>query len=210
MTKSKNRLTEIGGEVPTNGAEETIELQRPYRVLVDIEGVCPILFHRWNNESVAAKSAAKKGSIEKKTDDIESFMYRNDSGELCIPGEYLRQSIIHASKYEQDPRSPRKSLMDLCKAAVVSLTDLSPLGVKEPDFLDQRRVVIQRNGVTRTRPAMKSGWKASFILMVNLPEYLPIKRLNYLIQQAGRIIGMADFRPSYGRFQVNRFEVLDD
>lgn len=209
-TKIINRLTEIGGECPTNGADETIELQHPYRVMVDLCGVCPLLFHRWNNESVAAKAAAKKGSIEKKTDDVESFMYRNEKGEICIPGEYLRQAVIHASKYEQDPRSSRKSMMDLCKAAVVSLTDLASLGVNEPDFLDQRRVVIQRAGVTRTRPAMKSGWKASFILMVNLPEYLPSNRLNYLIQQAGRIIGMADFRPSYGRFQVIRFEVLDD
>lgn len=203
-------LTAIGGESPTNGAQDTIELQKPYRVEIELEGVCPMLFHRWNNESVEAKSKAKKGSVEKKTDDIESFIWRNDAGVICVPGEYVRQSVIHASKYEQDPRSPRKSLMDLMKAALVSLTDLAPLGVKEPDFLDKRRVVIQRNAVTRTRPAMREGWKATFILMVNLPEYVPPHRLNQILQQAGRIIGLADFRPSFGRFNVNRFEVLDN
>lgn len=169
-----------------------------------------MMFHRWSNESVAAKAAAKKGSTEKKTDDIESFVWRNDNGEICLPGEYVRQSVIHASKYEQDPRSPRKSLMDLMKAALVSLTELASLGVKEPDYLDKRRVVIQRNAVTRTRPAMREGWKASFILMVNLPEYLPPQRLNSILQQAGRIIGLADFRPSFGRFNVTKFEVLED
>lgn len=206
----RGNLTAIGGESPTNGGDAMIEMQRPYRVEVDLEGVCPMLFHRWNNESVEAKAKAKKGSVEKKTDDIESFIWRNDKGELCVPGEYVRQSIIHAAKYEQDPRSPRKSLMDLAKAAIVSLTDLASLGVKEPDFLDKRRVVIQRNAVTRTRPAMKEGWKATFILMVNLPEYIGHQRLNHLLQQAGRIVGLADFRPSFGRFQVNRFEVLED
>lgn len=208
--KQSTRITELGGESPTNGGEFCIELQKPYRVAVQLEGTCPLLFHRWNNESVEAKSKAKKGSVEKKTDDIESFLWRNAKGEVCIPGEYVRQTVIHASKYEQDPRSPRKSLMDLMKAALVSLTELASTGLKEPDYLDKRRVVIQRSAVTRTRPALKEGWRAGFILMVNLPEYLPPQRLNQILQQAGRIVGLADFRPSFGRFNVTSFELLDD
>ncbi len=210
MVKTKNRLTELSGESPTNGAQEFIEQQKPYRVEIELEGVCPMLFHRWNNESVAAKARAKKGSQEKKTDDIESFMWKDEKGFVCLPGEYVRQSVIHASKYEQDPRSPRKSLMDLMKAALVSLTELASLGVKEPDFTDMRRVVIQKSAITRSRPAMRAGWKAKFVLQINLPEYVPAQRLNQLIQQAGRIIGLADFRPSFGRFQVNKFDVLED
>lgn len=209
-TLEASKLTAIGGESPTNGGESSIEMQKPFRVLVELVGTSPILFHRWNNESVEAKSKAKKGSVEKKTDDTESFMWRDDKGYLCIPGEYVRQSVIHAAKYEQDPRSPRKSMMDLMKAALVSLTELSSLGVKDPDYYDKRRVVIQRNAVTRSRPAMKEGWTAKFILMVNLPEYVGAQKLNYLLQQAGRIIGLADFRPSFGRFNVTKFDVLDD
>lgn len=168
------------------------------------------MFHRWNCESVASKAAAKKGSAEKKSDDVESYVYRNEKGEICIPGEYLRGAIIAAAKFQQDPRSPRKSAMDLFKASIVSLTELSSLGCKNWDYLDKRRVVIQRNGITRSRPAMKEGWKASFILMCNLPEYIDEQLLNSTIQAAGKLIGLADFRPSYGRFNVIRFEVLDD
>lgn len=206
----RNNLTEISGESPTNGEESSIEMQKPYRVEIELEGVCPILFHRWNNESVAAKARAKKGSVEKKTDDIESFVYKDENGFLCIPGEYVRQAVIHAAKYEQDPRSPRKSMMDLMKAALVSLTELASLGSKDPDYIDMRRVVIQRSAVTRSRPAMKAGWKATFVLMVNLPEYVPAQRLNHILQQSGRIGGLGDFRPSFGRFNVNRFELLED
>lgn len=212
MTKTteRNRVTEIGGQSPSNGAEESIEMQRPYRVATTIEGVSPLLFHRWNNESVAAKARAKKGSLEKKSDDTESYLYKDEKGFVSLPGEYVRQSVIHASKYEQDPRSPRKSLMDLMKAALVSLTELASLGVKEPDYYDQRRVVIQRSAITRSRPAMKTGWKANVILMINLPEYIPPQRLNHILQQAGRIIGVGDFRPSFGRFNVVKFSVLED
>lgn len=208
--KEKNRINGIGGESPTNGAELGIEMQMPYRIEVTIEGVCPILFHRWNCESVASKAAAKKGSKEKKTDDVESYVYRNEKNELCIPGEYLRGAMIGAAKFQQDPRSPRKSASDLFKAAIVSLTPLASLGVKDWDYLDQRRCVIQRNAVTRSRPAMKEGWTVTFILMVNLPEYINPALLNTTIQAAGNLIGLADFRPSFGRFNVTKFKVLED
>lgn len=196
----------IGGEVATNGAKQTLDLSLPYIAHVTIEGVADLLFHRWNVEEVDAKSKAAKGSKAKKTDNVESYVYRNEDGELCLPGEYLRQSIIHAAKFRQDPRSPRKSAYDLFKAAVISLTDLATLGVANWDYLDQRRVTVQRNSITRSRPAMHKGWKAHFQLMVNLPEYVPQDVLQEVLANAGRLIGVGDFRPTYGRFSVVKFE----
>jgi hypothetical protein len=209
MNGKPKRTSALGPDV-TNGATGSIELSIPYRVEVTIRGDADLLFHRWNCEAVEAKSKAAKGSAAKKTDDIESYVYRNSAGELCVPGEYLRQAIIAAAKYRQDPRSPRKSAMDLVKAAVVSLTPLASLGVTAWDYEHRCRVQVQRNGVTRVRPAVSAGWTATFLLMVNLPEYVSSGMLHGLVSDAGRLIGIADFRPTYGRFQVTRFEVLED
>lgn len=206
---NKNRVTAIGGEVPSNGAKDTIDTDIPYIVEVTILGTADFLFHKWNVEAVAEKAAAKKGSSAKKTDDLESYVYRNEKGELAIPGEYLRGSIVGAAKFRQDPRSPRKSAMDLVKAAIVSLTPLASTGCKHWDYEDKRRVVIQRNAITRTRPAMKAGWTVTIQLMCNLPEYISPSFLNDLIAAAGKLIGVGDFRPSYGRFQVVKFELID-
>jgi len=199
--------TAIGPE-PTNGGQEAIETGLPYRVEVTIEGTADLLFHRWNVEGIDVKSKAAKGSKAKKSDDIESYVYRDDDRFLCLPGEYLRQSIINAAKFKQDPRSPRKSAMDLFKAGVISLTPLASLGVKEWAYEHKARVMIQRNGVTRVRPALKQGWKATFVFLVNLPEYIGHALLNAVISDAGRLVGVGDFRPTYGRFNVVKFEVL--
>jgi len=207
--KAVSRQTEIGGESPTNGAKELVEMEIPYIAEVTIEGSADLLFHRWNCEAVEEKSKAKKGSAAKKSDDIESYVYRNEKGELAIPGEYLRMSLIAAAKFRQDPRSPRKSAADLFKAAVVSITNLASLGVKKWDYEDKRRVCIQRNAITRTRPAVKAGWTATIQLQVNLPEYVSPTLLNEVIGQAGKLIGVGDFRPTFGRFQVVKFEILD-
>lgn len=203
-----NRLTKALND-PTNGAIAAIEASIPYRVEVTLRGDADLLMHRWNCEAVAEKAKAAKGSAAKKTDDIESYVYRDDEGFLCLPGEYLRQAIIGASKFRQDPRSPRKSAMDLTKAAIVSLTPLASLGKREWDYEHRCRVQIQRNGVTRVRPAFKAGWEAVFVLLVTLPEYVSREMLHGLIVDAGRLIGLADFRPTYGRFQVVSFEVCE-
>jgi len=204
-----NKQKGVGPEV-TNGGTTTVDTGKPYRAQVKIKGDADLLFHRWNCESVEAKSKAAKGSKAKKEDDIESYLYRNDANEICIPGEYLRQSIIAAAKFRQDPRSPRKSAQDLVKAAVLTLTPLASLGRDNFDYEHKCRVQIQRNGVTRVRPAISVGWEAEFIFMVNLPEYIVPSMLQSMISDAGKLIGLADFRPTYGRFQVTAFEILSD
>lgn len=189
----------------TDDGNDSIATTEPYSVAVTLRGSAAILFHRWSNESVAAKAAAAKNSKAKKTDDLASYVYRCDNGHLGLPGEYLRQSIIGAARFRQDPRSPRKSAMDLFKAGVVSLTELADLGVEDADYIDRRRVLIQRNAITRERPALREGWEATVELMVLVPEYIDRTLLLDVIGAAGRLIGVGDFRPTYGRFAVTAF-----
>ena len=192
----------------SNDGKKTIEMDVPYTLEVELEGTSPFLFHRWSVEGVASKSAAAKGSKAKKEDDLETYVYRNDKGELAVPSEYLRMSMVGAAKFKQDPRSPRKSAADLVKAGVVCIDELCSVGKKEWDFIDQRRVMIQRNGITRCRPALYTGWKIRCRLNVVLPQYLSPQFMNELIQAAGMFCGVGDFRPTYGRFQVTKFRTI--
>lgn len=191
----------------SNDAERAIEFEQPYVATVAVTGTAPILFHRWSVDGVQAKADAAKGSKAKKTDDVETYVYRDPLGYLAIPGEYFRMAILGAAKFKQDPRSPRKSAMDLFKAGIAVMDELCTLGTKEWDYLDKRRVMIQRNGITRMRPAMNIGWKTVTTLQVLLPEYISPELLNEVIQASGRLIGVGDFRPTYGRFQVTNFKV---
>lgn len=192
----------------SNGGEETILMGAPYTVRVVLEGTSKMLFHRYNVESVEAKAKAPKGSAAKKTDDIESYVYRLPNGRLAVPSEWLRGAVINAAKYRQDPRSPRKSAMDLFRAAIVVTNDLADLGVKTWEFVDRRRVNVQRSGVPRERPGVNEGWRVTFDVMVLLPEYVSSTLLREVIVDAGRLCGLGDFRPTFGRFSIAEFKVL--
>ncbi len=192
----------------TNGAKETIEAGIPYRLEVVIVGTAPLLFHAWNIESVAEKAAAPKGSKTKKQDNIESYVYRTPDGHLGVPGQNFAAAIQMAGKFMQDPRSPRKSAFDLCKAGVIPLSTIAPFlpETTKWDFEHACRVTVQRAGVTRVRPAMREGWRIGFDLLITTPEYLPPATMAHLIGQAGRLVGLCDFRPTYGRFAVEKMQ----
>lgn len=202
------KATPIVIDPVSNDSARTIQFEEPYAVRVEVTGTSALLFHRWSIEGIEDKANSAKGSKAKKTDDIESYVFRTASGVISIPTEYFRQAIIHAAKYKQDPRSPRKSAMDLFKASIVGLEELCPLGkAKTWDFVHRCRVTIQRNGITRSRPAMNAGWKTEMRLQVLLPEYVSPALLNEVLQSAGKLVGVGDFRPTYGRFQVTSFSV---
>lgn len=192
-----------------NGIENPVKVETPYIVNVEIIGSSAVIFHRWSCEDVASKAAAKKGSKEKKSDNVESFVYRDSDGHLCLPGEYLRMAMVYAAKFKQDPRSPRKSAFDLFKAGIIPLTELAKIngGTNNWDYIDQRRVVIQRNSITRMRPAFLKGWSAEIDILVNTPEYIDYALFSEVLSMAGRLIGVGDFRPTYGRFDIAKCKI---
>lgn len=211
-------MTDTIGPV-TNDAAEQIQNGAPFTAHVRIQGTSTILFHRWSNEAVAEKAAAAKGSKAKKEDDTESYVYRDRAGHICLPGRYLLGSMIDprngAAKYRQDPRSPRKSALDLFRAGVVATTELAPMHsasnpdapAKVWDYLDAQRVTVQRSGVTRIRPAFLAGWSAEVSLAVLTPEYISPALLLDVLTMGGRLVGVGDYRPTYGRFAVTSFDV---
>lgn len=54
---------------------------------------------------------------------------------------------------------------------------------------------------------MHSGWKVTFDLLIMLPEYIDQNALRETIESAGRLIGIGDFRPTFGRFGITSFKV---
>lgn len=212
VTKANGTATALDeAQVSSLAANDVLAYERPYELIVGITGDAPILFHAWNIEAVEEKANAKKGSTAKKTDDVQSYLYRTPEGYIGIPGVAFAASIREAGRYERDPRSPRKSAMDLLKAGVVPLDVVAPLlpHTKAYDFDHRARVTVQRNAITRTRPAMNAGWKCEFRVMVGTPEYLSPSFMAKLINSAGRLCGLCDHRPTYGRYSIHRLEVIE-
>lgn len=203
----------VVADVDSNPAANDLGFQ-PAQLIVDvtIEGTSRILFHRYDCEAVGAKAGAGKGSKEKKTDNVESYTYRDDDGYLCVPAEALHGSLIQSARSFQDPRSPRKSAMDLIKAGLLVMPDMiritrdgSPM--RDWEFTDTRRVVVQRSAVSRTRPGVNAGWRLAAQIHILTPGLISVELLRSLVVNAGATVGLCDFRPRFGRFQAVRIDI---
>lgn len=208
---------ELGGDVD-NGAEDLINSGKAYEVQITLKGDVDLLFHNYNCAAVEEKSKAKKGSEAKKSDDLESYVYRDKAGNLGFPVLNFIAALSHAGRSYPDPRSPRKSARDLLKAILVPGSELitpflnpasgRPIG-KAWDYVDKRRVVVQRSAVTRQRPALREGWEICFHIRVMAGDHVQPRLLRELVRDAGMFSGLGDFRPTFGRFSCIGFKLID-
>jgi len=205
-------------EQSLEGREQTAGLLKVpmYSAQVKIEGISRILFHRYDPEVVEQKSKAPKGSREKKTDNIESFLYRDIDGYISIPATNIKACLLNAAKHFSDPRSTgqKKQAKELFAASIFVEPEMCPVliegqKVKDPQFIDRRGAVVQRNRVNRERPGLLPGWQCEFMVNVFAPEYISPELLREVLSVAGRFIGLGDYRPDFGRFQVIKAELLN-
>jgi hypothetical protein len=194
-------LTDVEQSTSANGHSED-RFVESYSVAVKIIGTSPLLSHRYDVQSVKEKGAAAKNSATKKTDDIESYLYR-EGKQIGVPAKNIVACLREAARSVPDPRSPRKSARDLVATGIGVEPWIALLGKTTWDYLDEQRVVVQRAAVARVRPAFNTGWTLNFRILVKAPEYVNEQWLHELVERAGRFQGLLDGRNiGYGLFRV--------
>jgi hypothetical protein len=180
---------------------------------VTVEGISPLLMHRYAMEpSASGHSGGTSASIVNKDpkEEAERGAYRLQSGELYQPAEHIERSMFWGAKFH---KIGRKSAASLVPAGIFVKERQLPHGTREYE-IDSRRVVIRATGnaIVRHRPRLDS-WKLSFHLEVDAAIFKKDLVLA-ILQDAGRKVGVGDFRPqrggSFGRFIVTSFEEVKD
>jgi hypothetical protein len=129
-------------------------------------------------------------------------LYTNSDGVVCLPGLNIRKSLIEGARLHKGGKNIERG--------VIILDDMIPLvfdGPKTPEklwddprFVDARSVVVMRSRLIRYRPVFKS-WSATVNCIVN-EESIDIESLMHYWREAGAMVGMGDFRPLFGRYNV--------
>ena len=128
-------------------------------------------------------------------------LYVNQDGKVQIPAECFEACLVDGAK------KTRKG-----KDAAVGITcdEVSPLRYNGPADIDKlfadtrfvsvMRVRVDRKAVMRCRPIFHE-WACDVRLLVN-DEVLNMAHVEAIAATAGRLVGICDFRPRYGRFNV--------
>lgn len=168
---------------------------------VTITGLTGFLMHRYNDPGDPGRRRKRKYDPE---EEAEKGAYRNEKGELYIPAEGVRKSMITAAKQFKIGR------MSAARSVAASI-DIKPeqfvLDAKDYE-IDKRPVVIQKARIMRYRPLIRE-WEVSFLLTYDDEDIPNQDMLKQILEYAGRKVGIGDYRPQnmgkFGRFSVTRW-----
>jgi len=162
-----------------------------------------ILLH--NPAGMTGGNSGKKAIPSPEVEAAAACYWNEDHTSIAIPGWNLFRSIVKAA--------------GAFKAGKISGAKIVAGGVMvEPTMLSfntakyTRRAVVQRQGILRSRPLLKT-WQLDFELVVNEedvdPKFIPV--LRPICEEAGRRVGLGDFRVEkngpFGKFEVVKWEV---
>lgn len=176
------------------------------KVKVKIKGISALLMHQFSMKDQDVKSKAKN---QKRTeDDVESYLYKDEDGNLVQPSTHIIGTLKRAGAKFQIPGQGKLTYKNLMgSGAVIVDPDMIPHEHQSYE-IDRRSVVVMRARITRSRPMLKK-WALSFELEYD-EEEIPKSVLKELLDYAGRRVGIGDFRPEkggpFGRFMVTKFE----
>lgn len=191
-----------------------------YQVDVKVRGVSPLLQNRFpmpDYEDMGKGGRQHTGSKDY-SEQWRDSLYVTKDNEIYQPAVHFERSMVKAAANFKIKGKGNKTYKDLVSASVfVSPEDILH-GIKNPEeldtdadkplYLDLRPVVIQRARVPKVRPAFKPGWELEFVIDV-IDDQMPQEMLKDILDYSGRAVGIGDYRPRFGRFQVVRFEVLN-
>lgn len=189
------------------------------QIAIRIEGTTALLLNKFTDAAAIAATSGSRGSSaasERGTPQevAQSKLYTGLAGNLIIPQPNLLRCIVDGGRFHKVGKSQvttrESSMMYSCiniEAAEILIEH------KQPWRVDTRAVVIpSTKGRILTHRPMFDDWALDFQLELDTTILGP-KLLRMIIDDAGKRIGLGDFRPArkgpYGRFVVTEWQVME-
>jgi hypothetical protein len=134
--------------------------------------------------------------------DLKGAMYYDEKLGPYIPAICVEATLREAAKKIKKGTSVKSSLFvepDFIKLEYEGPREFEKL-IKDERFRDVRPVTVQRSQVIKARPRFNS-WAINFTITYD-ELILDQEAMGQIFDIAGRQIGICDYRPRYGRFEV--------
>jgi len=180
-------------------------------IQVSIKGADPgLLMHRFSEITEKELQDPVKPVHKTKPTPAEEFemsAYRRAGDRKFVqPAEHIYQALVKAAAQFQIQGQGKKTYKDDFKGSLL-VEPRFILHENQEAVQHQAPVRIQRARIVRTR-AWLPEWGLSFELKL-LDDHIPLEVIEAVIRVAGERIGVGDYRPRFGRFEVTHFELQE-
>lgn len=185
-------------------------------IRIAITGVGQLLMNNPSSMRAVGKVEKAGKHIPQPYDEAKSKLYVLPSGQLHVKADWFREAGLAAASEVKDPTRKGRATMTRRFSASVGLAveNLSlyraskpqkPITNADDDWeIDTRRVVVQRNGILRSRPKI-SDWGCELQFEYD-EELIEPNLIAIVMQNAGKYPGVGDYRVgkkgTFGRFKA--------
>lgn len=179
-----------------------------------LTGISPMLMHSARLSDPldpATKALAKVTGKRKKTDEDHAEAARLEhAGSLYLDadlGPYIPGQNIEAALFRG---ATKHKLMSTLKPALLIPEEVNPLVYRGPrdsaglwgdkSFVHRASVKVGQARVIRTRPVFPS-WSVTAVGQLDT-EIVDPASFESIVETAGRLVGLGDWRPRFGRFDA--------
>lgn len=187
------------------------------KITVEFTGTMPTLMHngqlcdpmnRWSKAIKEITSKRKKTDADHeeiaRLEFLGSF-YLDEDKKPCWPAENILRCIQAGAKKQRKGKDCEAGVLIDGDARLIYKGPTDPNELWENEqFRNFSQVRVQNNKVIRCRP-MFPEWKIQFDLNY-LPQVCNPSDIETWCHDAGLFIGLSDWRPRFGRFEVTKFK----
>lgn len=184
---------------------------------VEITGISPMIQHNGQLadplnafskklKEVTSKRPKTDADLEKMAEiEFKAGLYVDGNGTIIVDGRVI-EATVHAGA--KKTKAGKIALAAMFIEPGCEFTYDGPTDVEErwadPACRLTVPVKVGQSKVMRTRPIFEN-WKLRFTVSV-LEDQANAETVRQWIEDAGKLVGMCDWRPRYGRFAVTKFE----
>ncbi len=195
-----------------------------YEIQVRIKGTAPLLQNRFTPDALnnLMQGAKKKTGVIDYSAEWLKGMYASSEGYLFQPATHLEGALVEAAKAFKIKGSGNKTWKSVIRAycyvkpdEIIHLRDGKPVTVPDASLegnpteylkVNIQRVKVRSAAVARSRLEIAEGWQLNFTIEVIDDQVRPVI-VQEILSEAGCAVGIGDYRPRYGRFDIIQFEV---
>jgi len=192
------------------------------KIQITINGLSPMLQHNgrlanpldYYTQLIKAHSGTRNKTdqdlILMRDTEARGSCWETEEGLIGVPNAALWRSIFDAAKHFKRGKDVARSLIfeDIVVPLTVQLSAKKAGKVKCEDFLadsadniDYRPVKIMGRKTMRARPRVPAPWSSVHEMELNV-DVIDLRNLMPIIERAGALEGIGDWRPMYGRFRA--------
>ena len=166
-----------------------------------LSGISPVLFHNVESMRLVKPKSMSHAEFEASPEMFKARLYL-ENDKPVIPSKVIMGTLKAAAAKSGIKQDGKRATYAPMIRGVIFCLDNAALNKKMSDIKTKEEfVTVNKSKVMRIFPMIDKNWECKVTLDFD-DKQISIEAIEEILKYAGHYVGFGDYRPQYGRFNV--------